>query len=38
VRATLILDGYKTSKNTHILGAVINIGSECYSLDAKEEG
>jgi len=37
-RATLMLDGYKTANNTHILGAVIGIGAERHILDAEEEG
>jgi len=37
-RATLMLDGYKTSDGTHILGAVIGIGPEHFVLNAKEEG
>jgi len=37
-KATLMLDGYKTSDGTHILGAVIGIGPERFVLDAKEEG
>ena len=37
-RATLMLNGYKTANNTHILGAVIGIGAERYILEADEEG
>ena len=36
-RATSMLDGYKTARNTHLLGAVISIGAERYIMDAEKE-